>query len=240
MTDKIKEKIASIHEYSELRKKLANIKNLDYKVNDYLVREKKPYGMNKTPTLERRDDQLNTPKRWRVVDVDEYGIPCLQFVRLKGGPGAIVYLGDEETYYGKFALDPEYMDYVLMGCPEDYDPLVVYKEKTKALNALKRKNKKLSFHNKRVEVEAFFNTLDVGDKFWYTSYLSTSIDNDSNEYVFEGIVNEHHNKFGKPPKQGVTIKGKNSYYRGYFHSFDVLSGGYVFKDKPICMEYDRL
>lgn len=137
---KLKEKAynARNRKADEVHEVLGRIKDLTFEEGDFLVRQ---------DYCRHRDDNWNiisegwetekfshvndSPRKYKVVYVDEVGLPYIQKVLMKGGlNGEAKCLAGFDLSHTKFIHDPDFVDHTIFNEEDDrFDPQDLYKEK---------------------------------------------------------------------------------------------------------------
>lgn len=115
---------------------LKKIKDITFEEGDYLLRYNAEWDFDsdtddKKWKLELFSDTNTSPRKYKVVYVDEVGLPYIQKVLFNGGmSGSAVCLAGFDLDWVKFVHDPDFVDHHLLADESDqFDPLDVYREK---------------------------------------------------------------------------------------------------------------
>jgi hypothetical protein len=149
---------------------------------DYLVAMKANVATGKDKAI---NDSYGVPLKYKIVHIDEHGIPWIKRINSLGYPkGSIInlvvaemreYIAHVDDIGGifsnpatqtKFVLDPDYVDSLILG-PSAYDPVVRKKTASEVWKDIVKYN---SSHKIRTttlnHVVNFFKTIKAGDQFW--------------------------------------------------------------------------
>jgi hypothetical protein len=104
-------------------KMLAEYLNWKFQIDDVLIRYH--VDSNGAKSLDMVSDDCQVPKKFRVVKIDDLGIPWVKQLSVRGGLGNKLYC--LMNYAGRFSwiVDPEQIDAMLLGYR--YDPRIEYK-----------------------------------------------------------------------------------------------------------------
>lgn len=116
---------------------LKRFKDITFEEGDYLLRYDAewdwdlPDGEEKVWKIELFSETNKSPRKYKVVYVDEAGLPYVQKVLFNGEmSGSATCLAGFDLDWTTFKPDPDFMDHHLLMEEEDiFDPLQVYKEK---------------------------------------------------------------------------------------------------------------
>lgn len=119
--------MASVENFAKnhpLGRLLAELKNWNFQVGDVLIREVKAY--EGTKSIDMVSDTCQVPKKYRVVHIDNLGIPWVKQLSVRGGLGDKIYcLATVAAEKYSYQVDPEQLEASLLGYK--YDPRVEYK-----------------------------------------------------------------------------------------------------------------
>lgn len=116
------EQFASQHPLGKL---LSEMKHWKFSVGDVLVRFTKEDGG--AQSIDMVSETCQVPKKYRVVIVDDLGVPWVKQLSVRGGMGNRLYcLATMDTGRYHFQVDPEQLEAILLGYK--YDPRVEYKQ----------------------------------------------------------------------------------------------------------------
>ena len=105
-------------------KMLSEMKNWKFAVGDVLIRFiKEPEGGTSIDTVA---DTCLVPKKYRVMIIDDLGIPWVKQLSVRGGLGNKLYcLAQIDAGKYHYQVDPEQLEAILLGYK--YDPRVEYR-----------------------------------------------------------------------------------------------------------------
>lgn len=109
------------HPYAEL---IRSIKSWNFEVGEVLVKEIKDHSGN--AYIEDVSSMCKVPKKYKVVHIDELGIPWVKQISVRGGLGNKIFcLATAVSKNISFKVDPEKLNSILLGY--EYDPRIEYK-----------------------------------------------------------------------------------------------------------------
>ena len=133
----------------------------NFQVGDVIV------GYRKNGGLIMQND--NMIQRWAVVHIDEFGIMFAKKMGVNGNLGKGVYCLAEDPIVDKFELDPDFLDLVLLGREDEYNPAKTNRDMAKKRSQLRRENDKRKVKWKDVvEAQKIINTWTEGDTLYYS------------------------------------------------------------------------
>jgi hypothetical protein len=119
------ERFAKEHPFGRL---LAEMKNWQFQVDDILIRTFKDLDGNSS--VEMVSAECQVPKKYRVMLIDDVGIPWVKQLSVRGGLGVKLYcLANVDIERYKYKVDPEQLEATLLGVK--YDPRIEYKRMRK-------------------------------------------------------------------------------------------------------------
>ena len=110
------------HDNDHMAKLLSELKDwADFEVEDVLVKRDLANG-----NLVEVSGTCKVPRKYKIVSMDDLGIPWVKQVSVRGGLGNKLYplLHFTPTRF-KFEIDPEKLDAIILG--HKYDPRIEYK-----------------------------------------------------------------------------------------------------------------
>jgi hypothetical protein len=121
----------------EVYETLKRFKDISFEEGDFLLRYDAQYNWDsdledkKTWKIERFSDTNDSYRKYKVVHVDEVGLPYVQKVLFNGNmSGEAKCLAGYDLDWTKFLPDPDFLDHHLLMEEEDvFDPLNAYKER---------------------------------------------------------------------------------------------------------------
>lgn len=122
------------HKAEEVYDVLKRFKEISFEEGDFLLRYDHTWDDNVNEykwRIERFSEKNDSPRKYKVVYVDEVGIPYIQKVLFNGDmSGDARCLAGYDLDNTVFKLDPDFADHNILMEEEDiFDPLEVYKEK---------------------------------------------------------------------------------------------------------------
>jgi len=114
-----------------------------------------------------------TPKKFKVVAVDEFGIPWIRQINSKTGKEGdkLESLGDYNSEYIRFTPDTAQADAVLVGDEASYDPLEQAKLIRKQIANIRKENDKKAFTSDNCEEWGKkFKSLTRNQEVWFYTY----------------------------------------------------------------------
>lgn len=114
------EDIKKFAENSPLAHTIKQYKNWKFSVGDVLIRKS-----IRTNDIDRVSETCPVPRKFRVIHIDELGIPWVKQLSVRGGLGNKLY--NLMTYVQNFIweVDPEQIDALILGYK--YDPRAEYR-----------------------------------------------------------------------------------------------------------------
>ena len=117
------EDIKKFHEHSPQAKQIRDFLSWKFNVNDVLVGYATDHDRNKT--LDKVSADCPVPKKFRVMHVDELGIPWVKQLSVRGGLGNKMYCLMNYIHNYTWEIDPEQIEAILLGYK--YDPRIEYR-----------------------------------------------------------------------------------------------------------------
>jgi hypothetical protein len=117
------EDIKKFHEQSPQAKMIRDYHSWKFNVDDVLIRHSTDHDGNKVVDIV--SESCRVPKKFRVVKVDELGIPWVKQLSVRGGLGNKLYCLMNYVNNYTWEVDPEQIDAVLLGYK--YDPRAEYR-----------------------------------------------------------------------------------------------------------------
>lgn len=103
---------------------LTEMKNWKFQEGDILIRSVK--DMEGHSSIDMVSTECQVPKKYRVMLIDDIGIPWVKQLSVRGGLGSKLYcLANIDANRYKYKVDPEQLDALLLGVK--YDPRIEYK-----------------------------------------------------------------------------------------------------------------
>ena len=103
------------------------LKEFKFKPGDWVIKTWKEYDTQRwIPT---KISMTNpAPKKFKIVHVDEEGVPWFKSLKVNGElADDLHWIEGWSCDVERLEPDPDYIDYVLLECEEEYDPLATYK-----------------------------------------------------------------------------------------------------------------
>lgn len=124
---------------------LKRFQDISFEEGDFLLRYDAswdwdmPEGEERVWKVEQFSDINKSPRKYKVVYIDEAGLPYVQKVLFNGEmSGSATCLAGFDLDHVKFVPDPDFMDHHLLAEEEDvFDPLTIYKEKKRERSKVK-------------------------------------------------------------------------------------------------------
>lgn len=118
----------NLQEDTQVHWYLREVASKNFKVGDYLIKYIFRHNTWAPCAIHEDTKQL---RKYRVVHVDELGVPFLRGIKVSGGYySAAVNLATITPNYERYELDPEYVDSMIL--ETDYDPMRVIKDEKQA------------------------------------------------------------------------------------------------------------
>lgn len=108
---------------SPLAKMLKNLKTWNFSVGDVIVRYTVDSRGNKN--LDLVSTRCPVPKKFRVLHIDDLGVPWVKQLSVSGGLGNKLYCLMNYIHNFQWEVDPEQIDSIILG--HQYDPRAEYK-----------------------------------------------------------------------------------------------------------------
>ena len=121
---------------------LTALKNKNFKEGDFLIRINAKWDWdsdnNKKWQIEPFSESNATPRKYKIVYVDEFGIPFLRRVLFNGLLANEMFcMTNFDLDWVEFLIDPDSIDHILLSDDDDvFDPLLAYRK-------VKRESKKI-------------------------------------------------------------------------------------------------
>jgi hypothetical protein len=180
--DEIEQIVDSEEWIGDILRVLEKCKN--FKEGDFLI-EKTDYKGKMRYTI----DAYSCIVKYKVIHVDKHGGPWIKKINLNGKlskemEGLVSRMLHDEYHY---EIDPRYVDHVIMGNADAYDPLDESYDNRQTYRAISKYNKSIKINTRTYDdVKKFASNATVGDVFytssngWFTieqkKYLGKSID----------------------------------------------------------------
>ena len=117
---KIIERFKTTHPVGML---LTAMKHWNFQVNDVLIRYSLAEGKKNVDTV---SDSCPVPKKYRVVHIDDIGMPWIKQLSVRGGMGErIICMAHVDPNLFHYTVDPEQLVAVILG--HAYDPRAEYR-----------------------------------------------------------------------------------------------------------------
>lgn len=139
-------------------------------VGDIVIKMMHDYDYDKDKDFIRPETVSHVNKaarKYKVVHVDQYGVPWLKVLKANGGMGTeMICAPNISPSY--FAPDPDYADHVILSEEgAEFDPIEAAKKRRAERREIAKQNKK----NRKIfttvdEVSAFLRDLKRGETFW--------------------------------------------------------------------------
>lgn len=165
---------------------LASIKrNREFKIDDYLIGF---FIGNSKPQLIK--SSAGVPFKYKVVHVDSNGIPYIKPLNKNGSPyGALIptvdldfnndfyALSTSVLNYIQYELDPDFVDHIILGAEESYDPSMKLRKAASLRKEINTHNAENKLQTKDIaDMIKIFDTVKVGEKYWTSAKTSFNID----------------------------------------------------------------
>ena len=116
-----------------VRNCLRAVKDFKFEVGIYLIKKTSCYNSdigNYAWSIEKFSKSRDVPRKYKVVSLDEFGIPFLQKVLYNGKlHQELVYLGNQDCSHTFYEVDPDMQYHVILGEDEtNFDPQTTYKQ----------------------------------------------------------------------------------------------------------------
>lgn len=261
LTDKELKKIQRIVEHSSAHRWLKMREAYSFSVGDVLVREIKDWRKttdhaNPVYKVQNISSKSNVPRRYKVIHIDEYGVPYAKPIMARGQLGTdIVCMATVDLGYTRYRVDPSYVEHAILA-EEDhqFDPTEAYKNKKKARAEITKANRKLREKIKTYdEAQQFLLSLKKGDRLW-VAVKGRDDDSHSNEFIVNTEafkVVKHTNQYafsrdiswseekelerlGKTEYHKVVLMPVNNSYISSADRFNEMSAlnCYIYKTQP--------
>jgi hypothetical protein len=154
----------------ELGRYLDTIKRAQqFKLDDYLVLRAGYFGKQ----MEVKTNSYGAPIKYKVVHVNQHGIPFVKRVNKSGVPigrlSSCIGMTEDEYFSDSlvfvFELDPDFADAILLQDP--YDPTKLHRSKKDIWDAVTKHNKACRVPTRNLkELVDFFNLINIGETLW--------------------------------------------------------------------------
>lgn len=116
-----------VHQYFD------NVIPFNFKVGDYLIRKIRDWDINyNKPKGDWRNVKIHPKskmnKKFRVVHIDNHGVPYVKHIKVNGSLGGIVCMASMNFQVSRFEPDPEHMEHIILDMQSEFDPLQTHKE----------------------------------------------------------------------------------------------------------------
>ena len=122
-----KSRVIQAQKNTLVHKYLRNKESINFNIGDVIIRKTVFVHGIEVVTI----PGTKFPIKYRIVHIDQYGIPYTQRILISGKlqKDDIDCLAHKDLDFQKFELDPDFVDYILLGNdPATYDPYRHYKE----------------------------------------------------------------------------------------------------------------
>ena len=117
------EDIEKFHSHSPQAKMMKEYLSWKFEVGDVLIRSST--NQAEAAVIDKVSESCPVPKKFRVLHVDELGIPWVKQLSVRGGLGNKMYCLMNYVNNYKWEIDPEQVDAILLGYR--YDPRAEYR-----------------------------------------------------------------------------------------------------------------
>jgi len=139
--------------------------NLKFEVGDFLVRE---FNIEGNWQQEKVSGASLIPKRFICTHEDEFGIKYVRaFSSTKSEVLPYISALTDLVANSRYVLDPHYVEHLILGDKESYDPSLDFNDEKRARNRITNLNKKIAVRNINIQyLKAKLEALNVGDPIW--------------------------------------------------------------------------
>ena len=128
-----KEQLACIQKAGhQVRNCLKAVRNFKFEEGNFLI--KKFRARNDSSEwvwkIELFNEKRSIPRKYKVIAVDEFGIPFIKKVMFNGRlHSKLIYMGNQDSDYVKYEVDPDMQYHVILGEDEStFDPQSTYRQ----------------------------------------------------------------------------------------------------------------
>lgn len=129
--------LARTHRANIIYDALQEMKGMRYNVGDFLIKKisawdsdlyEKDSSYDGHWKIETFSETNPAPRKYKVVAIDDVGIPYIQKVLFNGKlQGEVTCILNADPDYIKYELDPDFADHFILSDDENFDPLDSYK-----------------------------------------------------------------------------------------------------------------
>lgn len=116
----------------QVRSCLSAIRHFKFTEGDFLIKKQRQRNNNSqwTWVTEVFNQGRKIPRKYKVVAVDEFGIPFVRKVMFNGKlQTRLIYMGNQDSDYVKYEVDPDMQYHVILGGEEEtFDPQSTYRQ----------------------------------------------------------------------------------------------------------------
>ena len=150
-----------------------------YNIGDVLI----SYDRNDKPMMQNE----NMVQRWVVVNKDDRDVLFAKKMMINGNLGTGIYLLAEVRGVERFDIDPDFLDLILLGKEDEYNPAKINREIANKRTKLRKINaqKKVTWEGIK-QAQDVIDEWSVGQNLWYCR-TNTPNSNQINKYVIHKI-----------------------------------------------------
>jgi len=166
-------KVTNLHKFSSSYFWLKSREWSNFNINDILVKmtirlwsddiDKRQYEPEVV------SEKSKTPRKYKVVHIDEYGVPFLKCIKTNGKLGnELICVAELDPSYSFFKVDPDFVEHTILAEEgQEFNANDRLKEVKRQRRTIQKQNQKMRVKVSSIEeADEFLKQLKVNDKLW--------------------------------------------------------------------------